>query len=581
MTRFSFPRGPFASAAAGLALVALGAHLALTANDYAAGLVFSTAMYVLLACGWNLIGGLAGAVSFGQVAFFGLGAYLTAILVVHAGTPLALTLPLAALGAGLVAWPLGLIMLRLSGIFFALGMLGLARVLAILANALDLTGGPMGMTVPATAGPRGPALAALAAACGGFLVTLLLLHSRWGLRMRAVADDPVAAAASGVAPAPPRIFAFVLAALMAGGAGGLYVANVGYIDPASAFSGTIELETVLMVLAGGIRTAWGPVVGGIAISLLGTFLWARFPTEEQIILGALIIGLALRLPDGVLGGRRRPRFRAPSSAAAPPLSLFGREGGVLMAPDRKGGGEVLAAEGLGRRFGGLVALAEVTFSVAAGEILAIIGPNGAGKTTLFNLLTAHLPPSTGHVRLHGVRLRRLPPPFRLARAGVVRTFQTSRLFPSLSVWETLLLAALSRGAGWAAAERRARALLTALDLADAADHFPDRLSPAQARLVEIGRALALEPAVLLLDEAMAGLNEAEVARLQTILRRLAEAGMAIIAIEHVIPAIAPLAGRIVVLDQGRVLASGPPEGVLNDPRVIDAYLGPERLEAAA
>ena len=562
------------AALAGLALA--GFLIAAGANAYIVQVLFSTALAVTLAVGWNLIGGMAGYVSFGQVAFFGLGAYSAALAMLNWALPWPLAILFAALIAALLAWPLGRIMLRLSGIFFALGMFGLARVLQIIVNALAITGGPMGTAIPTAEGPAATAMAMVALAAGAIALTMAISRARFGLRLAALRDDAIAAAAAGVDTGRVKVAAFCLSAGLAAAAGALYARNVGYIDPASGFAGTIELQTVLMVLAGGIGTVWGPVLGGVVISLLSTALWARFPTEQQIILGALTLLLAVAMPGGLASlpplsrWLRRPRLGAFAPVAAPPPAP------VAAASD--GAGAVLACRALGKRFGGVVAVTGVDLAVAPGEILAVIGPNGAGKSTLFDMISAFSAPSSGEIRFRG-ELCAMPPHL-LARAGLARTFQTSRLFPHLTVFETVLLAACSRHRRWRDAVSAASALLVAIGLAEDAEQFPDALPPGRQRLLEIARALALAPAVLLLDEAMAGMTAAEIARVQAVLRAAAQRGTAIVAIEHVLPAIATLASRAQVLDNGETIAEGLPAAVLSDPVVIAAYLGSDDMAVA-
>lgn len=562
------------AALAGLALA--GFLIAAGANAYIVQVLFSTALAVTLAVGWNLIGGMAGYVSFGQVAFFGLGAYTAALAMLNWALPWPLAILFAALIAALLAWPLGRIMLRLSGIFFALGMFGLARVLQIIVNALAITGGPMGTAIPTAEGPAATAMAMVALAAGAIALTMAISRARFGLRLAALRDDAIAAAAAGVDTGRVKVAAFCLSAGLAAAAGALYARNVGYIDPASGFAGTIELQTVLMVLAGGIGTVWGPVLGGVVISLLSTALWARFPTEQQIILGALTLLLAVAMPGGLASlpplsrWLRRPRLGAFAPVAAPPPAP------VAAASD--GAGAVLACRALGKRFGGVVAVTGVDLAVAPGEILAVIGPNGAGKSTLFDMISAFSAPSSGEIRFRG-ELCAMPPHL-LARAGLARTFQTSRLFPHLTVFETVLLAACSRHRRWRDAVSAASALLVAIGLAEDAEQFPDALPPGRQRLLEIARALALAPAVLLLDEAMAGMTAAEIARVQAVLRAAAQRGTAIVAIEHVLPAIATLASRAQVLDNGETIAEGLPAAVLSDPVVIAAYLGSDDMAVA-
>ena len=560
-------------------LVALGLLIATQGNGYTAQLLFNVALYVLLATGWNVIGGMTGYVSFGQVSFFGLGAYTAAIGVLHLALPWPIAALAATAAATALAVPLGLIMLRLNGIFFALGMFGLARILQIAANGLNITGGPMGTTVPAAEGPALPAAVAVVIAAAAVGAVAVLMRTRLGLRLMAIRDDPVAAEAAGVNVWLAKVVAFCVGAGFAAIGGALYVWNVGYLDPNSAFAGTIELQTVLMVLAGGIGTVWGPVVGGILMSLLGTALWARFPMEQQIVLGALTMLIAVALPGGLMsllphrGWMARPPIWGP-----PPTASAGAPAPAARVAAAEASGPVLACRGLGKRFGGVVAVDGVDLEVAPGEVLAVIGPNGAGKSTLFNLLSGFAAPSGGEVEFAGRKIGSTRP-YVLARRGLARTFQTSRLFPTLSVWENVLLAAISRHRRKAHAVAAATELLERVGLREDWARLPQGLPPGRRRLLEIARALALEPGVLLLDEAMAGMTGPEIAQVHNVLRAATARGCAIVAIEHVLPAIAPLAARVQVLDFGRTIAEGTPAEVLHDATVIAAYLGTDMAGA--
>jgi branched-chain amino acid transport system permease protein len=568
--------------AAAALLLLVGVALTLAGSGYQAQVVFSTAMFVLLASGWNLIGGVAGHVSFGQVAFFGLGGYAAATAMLRLHAPWQAAAACAAVVAVLLAVPLGLIMLRLRGIFFALGMFGLAQIGAIVAKMAPLTGGAEGESIPSVGDAQVTAIVMLAIAAVGVVAAQWIVSSPLGLRLMAIRDDEVGALASGVNASAVKVTAFAVSACYAAVAGALYVWNIGYIDPNAAFSGTIELQTILMVLIGGIGSVWGPVAGAVVVSVIGQLLWAQYPQQEQIILGALTVLTVVLLPGGLitLGHRfglfaRRPVWGPPpplsptNARPASPLQRWWRE-----APDGapEWAGPVLSCEGLSKSFGGLRAVDEVDLHVGEGETLAVIGPNGAGKTTLFNLISRFSPPTSGSVVLSGREVTRMPP-HRLARAGVARTFQTSRLFSRLTVWETVLLAALSKERSRSRCCEETARVLDRLGLLESWAAVPGALPPGRQRLLEIARAFALRPRVLLLDEAMAGMTAAETERIQSVLRSVAGEGCAVVAIEHVLPAIAGLASRAQVLDFGRTLAEGSPEVVLREPAVVEAYLG--------
>jgi branched-chain amino acid transport system ATP-binding protein len=233
---------------------------------------------------------------------------------------------------------------------------------------------------------------------------------------------------------------------------------------------------------------------------------------------------------------------------------------------------LLEVRNVGKRFGGLQALADVSFEVDEGEIVGVIGPNGAGKTTLFNVITGYDAPDTGEVVLRGAPITALPP-HRICRLGIARTFQISKPFANLSVLEAVRIGALNRVGAMEAATTRAREILDLLGLATKQDQLGRHLTVAERKRLELARALATGPALLLMDEVAAGLRPSEVQEMIALVRGIAAGGVTVLIIEHVLEAVMRLSGRIVVLNHGQVIAQGPPGELVNDPRVIEAYLG--------
>jgi branched-chain amino acid transport system permease protein len=563
-----------------LGVVAIGLAEALLGSGFAAQTEFQIVLFIMLSIGWNIISGFTGYVSFGQVSFFGLGAYITSIIVLQFGVPWYVGLIAAAVFAGVLAFPLGLIMLRLSGIYFALGMFGLARILQLIASELNITGGPMGTTVPVADSPQLAAFVCVALTALILFISYALARSRLGLTLMAIRDDAVAAEAIGINTSRAKNIAFCISACIGGTGGALYVWSIGFVDPASAFSGTIELQCVLIVLAGGIGTVFGPVIGGLIISSFSTYLWLNFPLEQQAVLGMITVFVAIVTPGGVVGlfaqksyWKRQPLW-APSKLPAKTLKV---EPSAIKHLERR---PVLICRNISVHFGGVHAVNNVDITAYRGEMLAIIGPNGAGKSTLFNLMSSFLKPTGGSVDLDGVSVISSKA-FTLPHRGLVRTFQTSRLFQSLTVWENVLVAACSRYKTKAEAIDAATAVLDEIDLLLHWQESVDQLSPGQQRLLEIARALVFEPDVILLDEAMAGMTMHEIERVHQALKRAMARGAAIVAIEHVLPAIAPLAARVHVLDFGKTVAQGLPAEVMRNPLVIEAYMGREETEQYA
>jgi branched-chain amino acid transport system permease protein len=506
------------------------------------------------------------------VAFFGIGAYVTAALVIHTPLPWYLAVVVSALAAGVLALPLGMVMLRLRGIMFALGMLGLARILGVLAQNIPFIGGAVGLTLPAQLTPVPVYLIMGAAALAGFGLNLFFSRSQWGLAAMGVRDDEGAAAALGVPTVRVKVVSFVLSALVPAVVGGLVAWNRSFLDPPSAFDPTLDLQVVVFTLFGGIGTLWGPALGGLVLMLVGEELWAYIPELQLALYGIVVIAVVLMFPGGVVGLANRLGWLKRRPVLAPRAFPRAQRPAAAVNPPEKDGGAVLEVRDLTVRFGGVVALDNISLAVKRGETVSIIGANGAGKTTLFNAITGFVVPSDGAVLYEGAPVASIGA-YQRARMGIARTFQIPRLMDSMTVWENVLLAAGNGRRADHAVEQAAWALeivgLDALWLEQA-----DSLTPGRQRRLELARALALEPRLILLDEVMAGMTHDEHEEIRAVLRRLKEFGIAAVAgVEHVISAIADLSDRMIVLEQGKKIAEGRPEQVLCDPVVIQSYLG--------
>jgi branched-chain amino acid transport system permease protein len=305
----------------GLAALAIGIAVVLAlplfSSDYVVGFLFTTFVFVAMAYGWNLISGFTAYVSFGQMSFFGIGAYTLAILVSRGGWPWPIAVIAGTATAAVLAVPLGWAMLRLRGPYFALGMLGLTQVLAMVGSSwTSVTNGGEGIYLPPEATLRqlyyaGAALVAVAVA-----VTWAVDRSAFGLRLRSIGEDETAADAMGVDCTTAKLAAFVIASTFPAMAGGLYAWRLSYIDPSSAFPAGYEVQTILMVIFGGAGTVWGPLVGGFVFTAVAEVLWAKFAEIHLLLFGVMILVVLLFMPQGLIPLLRQRRMRRQDAAAA-------------------------------------------------------------------------------------------------------------------------------------------------------------------------------------------------------------------------------------------------------------------------
>ncbi len=567
-------------------------------NPFYEDIIVSSFFYGAMALAWNLVGGFAGQISLGHTAFFGIGAYTSTLLYLHyALSPWLGMLAGAALSV-LVAIGIGIPCFRLKSHFFALATIAIGEVLRFLAAYWrGLTQGGVGLLIPFKPGIENfmfkskipYAYIALVLMLVMLLICYWIRNSRFGFHLISLREDQDAAESLGVKTSRAKLMALIISVVFTSISGTFYAQYILFIDPFTVFSLGISIELALFAIIGGLGTVAGPILGAFMLTPLDVFLRAWLGGVSAglnfIVYGLVLMVAVKYFPLGISGWVRTwygpflqklpgGRRALKTEAAAVPSAVTAKSLEAAQAQQKASFFEVRS---LSKRFGGLVAVRDVSFQVPKGKIIGLIGPNGAGKTTIFNLVTGFISPDSGEVLFQGETITALNPPHQICLKRIGRTFQVVKPFRGMTVLENTMVGAFARLQN---AQKARRLALEILDFISLSKHHglpASSLTIADRKRLELGRALATRPDLLLLDEVVAGLNPRETEEIIGMIKKISDQGITILMIAHVMKAVMALSHRVVVLHHGDKIAEGTPLEISRDKRVIEAYLGEEYL----
>ena len=567
----------------GVAAAVLVLSFVLLKSAYYQLVLTQVLLWAVLSLAWNILCGYSGYFSFGHAGFWGLGAYTVALGMMYFDLSPWISIPFCALVGAAAGAIIGYPTFRLRGHYFALAMLAYPLATLYVFQWLgyqELTL-PMKREAPLLymqfEDPRGYVVLALGLLVVALLISLKVENSRFGMSLMAIKQNEPAAEAAGINTWRWKMLALMLSGALAAVAGGLYAVILLVVTPETVFGMLVSAQALILALFGGVGSLWGPVIGAVVLVPLAEGLNAELgdvlPGIQGVVYGVAIIAIILLAPEGVYW-RVLDRFSKRAPTAAPPAQMPARATNIAPLPRApvSTGADLLVLRDIGISFGGLRALDGIDLTLPEGGLYGIIGPNGAGKTTLFNVINGFLASDSGAITFAGEAITGLRPN-QVCRRGVGRTFQVVRAFPRMSVLENVIVGAFIRAPTDAVARDMALAALDRVGLVDQAEKIAGGLTTRELRLMELARALVPHPRLMLLDETLAGLGHDDLGGILGVIRQLRAEGITVLIIEHTMHAMVQLVDHFTVLDHGRLIATGRPQDVVRDSRVIEAYLG--------